>query len=206
MIKAIYGAVYKGMTIDEVANQLGTPLKQIQKWVSRFKRWVKIRAKSNLQFLGKKRILKDWHVKYIRSNVQQKAGTPLTLEELRNKLRRRFAELVSISKSTVGRWLHNDLNFSYKKMSTANIKLFDPENTLKMIKWAWVINKLLKLEHEVVFLDEFSISSRSFKTYGWSPKGEKAMWSKYPDNFSMSIMAAFSQRRYYKIYGTDKTF
>ena len=37
-IKAINGAVYKGMTIDEVANQLGTPLKQIQKWVSRFKR------------------------------------------------------------------------------------------------------------------------------------------------------------------------
>ena len=194
------------MTIEEVAHQLGTTLKQIQKWVSRFKRWLRIRAKLNLQFLGKKKKIKDYHLRYIKSNVQQKSGTPLTLEELRNKLRRRFNELTSISKSTIGRWLHNELNFSYKKISTTNIKLFNPENTLKMIKWAWVINKLLKLEHEVVFLDEFSISSRSFKSYGWSPKGEKAMWSKYPDNFSMSIMAAFSQRSYYKIYGTNKTF
>ena len=194
------------MTIEEVAHRLGMTLRQIQKWVSRFKRWLRIIAKSNLKFLGKKKKIKDYHLRYIKSNVQQKSGTPLTLEELRDKLRRRFNELTSISKSTIGWWLHNELNFSYKKMSTTNIKLFNPENTLKMIKWAWVINKLLKLEHEVVFLDEFSISSRSFKSYGWSPKREKAMWSKYPDNFSMSIMAAFSQRSYYKIYGTNKTF
>ena len=165
----------------KLPNQLRTTLRQIQKWVSRFIRWLRIIAKSNLQFLGKKKLL-------------------------RNKLRRKFNELTSISKSTIGRWLHNELNFSYKKMPTTNIKLFNPENTLKMIKWALVINKLLKLEHEVVFLDEFWISSRSFKSYGMSPKGEKAMWSKYPDNFSMSIMAAFLQRSYYKIYETNKTF
>ena len=156
--------------------------------------------------MERENLLKNYHIKYIGSNVQRKSGLPLTLCELRNKLASRFKELASISLSTVSRWLRSDLNFSYKKLPTANVKLFNAESISKIIKWAWVINKLLGRELEVVFLDEFSISKGSLKTYGWGPKGKKSIWCLNNANFRMTIMAAFSQRRYFKIYGTSNTF
>ena len=56
-----------------------------------------------------------------------------------------------------------------------------------------------------MFIDEFLLSDRSFKFYGWSKKGMSVFISTMGDTFSMSFFVAFSVNRFYGIMGIEGT-
>ena len=135
-----------------------------------------------------------------------KPAEPLTLTELKSKLVSRYPWLVSIAKSTLSRWLKNDLLMSYTKMSNMNPKVLKAENILQIARCASLIFKLITNNVEIIFIDEFSVNDRSHKQYELSTIGSKSLFVDRKSQFSFSFMIGLSQRCYYPVYGVKGTF
>ena len=57
---------------------------------------------------------------------------------------------------------------SYKKMSVVNPKNTTTENVEKMVQSAALLVTLSNYNISLIFIDEFSMSSRSQKVLGWA--------------------------------------
>ena len=58
---------------------------------------------------------------------------------------------------------------------------------------------------EIIYIDEFSLSSKKIGFYGWSKRGCKSFLKHFGQSFTMSFIAALSQDRIYGIMGKDGT-
>ena len=122
---------------------------------------------------------------------------PHWVSSLKWKLLNNFKELKEISDSTIRRNLRNKLNMSFKRMIVMNPKSLIPESFSKMIQSASLLKILSDFGVELIFIDEFSISSRSSKVYGLAERGKKALISQYCGSVSISVITALSSNRYY---------
>ena len=89
------------------------------------------------------------------------------------------------------------LNMSYKKMNVINPKTLISDNFDKMIQSASLLKVLLDYGIELIFIDEFSISSRGNKVYGWTERGKKAIISQYWGAESFSVITGLSTKNFY---------
>ena len=111
----------------EIAHKLDVSVDEVKDSIRIFRRWMILRRRTNIRFLENHKILKEEHKKYAYKLITNKTSWPLTLTELKNKLVSRYPLLVSIAKSTLSRWLKNDLRMSYTKMSKVNPKVLKAE-------------------------------------------------------------------------------
>ena len=81
-----------------------------------------------------------------------------------------------------------------------------PSGVAEVTKWAAVIKALIDRGDEVLFIDEFSVNSRTRKQYGWYFVGSKSLFWEIPIQFSSSFMVGLSQREYYPAFGVNGTF
>ena len=95
---------------------------------------------------------------------------------------------------------------SFTKAKSVNPNLFQLTNKFKMLKCKLVISNLQEQSVHVVFVDEFTVSARSFKPFTWSPIGAQSLCINKSDSFKCSFMVGLSDGRYYGVYGTNGTF
>ena len=131
---------------------------------------------------------------------------PLTLDEIRLQMCSKFPNLDGISKSTLSRWLHLELHMSYKKLSLVDKKLMNQEEVWKMLRWAVSIKQLQLFKVEIVYIDEFSVSERAHKQYGWGSIGKKSLFISKKNIFSCSFMVGLSSLKYYPALGVQGSF
>ena len=81
--------------------------------------------------------------------------------ELQDQTEQRFVIEQRLSESTINRFLHSQLQMSYKKQSKINSKVMTPSGVAEVTKWAAVIKTLIDRGDEVLFIDEFSVNSRT---------------------------------------------
>ena len=93
----------------------------------------------------------------IRNIVAENRDNPITREIVRTNLLKKSPDLNSVSLTTIGRKLKNNLEMIYKRLTKVNSKLVNQESKLKMARSALIIQALLKEEIEIIFLDECSI-------------------------------------------------
>ena len=189
-----------------ISYEMDLPLKEIRKYISHYKKRLKIRSHVNKKYLSKKRKLQKNHLEFIENLIKSQKGNPLTINDVRLRLKEEFNEVSTVSKSTVRRGMKGDLKMSYTKVSKVNPSLFKATSKIKMLKWSWVIEKLIERRINVIFVDEFSVSARSFKTFTWSPVGSKSLYSNRADSFSFSFIVGLSSKMYYGVNGTNGTF
>ena len=79
------------------------PLKEIRKYISHYKKRLKIRSHVNKKYLSKKRKLKKNHLEFIENLIKSQKGNPLTINDVRLRLKEEFNEVSTVSKSTVRR-------------------------------------------------------------------------------------------------------
>ena len=190
----------------EIAHKLNVSIEEVKNFIRIFRRWMKLRRRANIRFLGKHKIIKEEHKRYAYQLITSQTIWPLTLTELKSKLVNKYPCLTSIAKSTLSRLLKNDLRMSYTKMSKVNRKVLKAENILQIAKCASLINRLIANNVEVIFIDEFSVNDRTHKQYGWSLIGSKSLFVNRTSQFSYSFMVNLSQRCYYPVYGTNGSF
>ena len=205
-IEAVYRHFYQKQPVWTIAYELGLPLKATSKYIAQFRKSLKKRSNTNLKYLEKKRLLQNNHLEFINNLITSQNGYPLTIYDVSLKLQEEFEDIVNVSKSTIRRRLKKDLKMSYKKVTKVNPNLFLATNITKMTKCAWVLKKLREQEIKIIFVDEFSVSARSFKPFTWSPVGSKPLYINKTDSFKCSFMVGLSSEAYYGVYGTNETF
>ena len=91
------------------------------------------------------------------------------------------------------------LNMSFKKLSIINSKTFIADNFDKMIQSATLLKILPDYGIELIFIDEYSVSSRGHKIYGWAEKGKKVIISHYSGAESFSVIKSLSLKLFYTL-------
>ena len=150
-----------------------------------------------------KRILKDFHKKYIDRLVESQYMNKITTSSIKKKLGEQFEDLKSVSKSTIIRWLKKDLNCSYKKMTRKPEPALTPESLGKVLEVAVIQQKLYAKGIEVIYVDEFSVNTRHHQFHGWSKRGHKGLLKIQRNDFSMSFIWAVSNIKVYGILGNQ---
>ena len=126
-----------------------------------------------------------------------------TVKEIRNHLISK-ENMDSISSTSIKRILKEKLNYSFKRISTLEHNSARPFNIRKFFESAILQIKLEENNFELIFIDEFSLSSKHNKLYGWSKVGQKGYVLTHYDSFSMFFVVAFSERGIYGIKGASK--
>ena len=80
-----------------------------------------------------------------------------------------------------------------------------PPGVAEVTKWSAVIKALLDRGDEVLFIDEFSVNSRTRKLYRLSFVDSKSLFWEMPNQFSSGFMVGLSQREYYLVFGVNRT-
>lgn len=181
-------------------------MKALNSILTRFRKCLKAKRKANIKFLGKHRVLKSNHVEFLSHLLEGPVKQPITLTEMKEHLRKEFSELDHIAKSTIARCLKRNLRMSHKKLSVAAPRLFRSEDVSKIIMCSCVIQQLVENGIDVIFVDEFSVSERGYRTYGWCERSKKGMYLHSPSPLRCSFIVALSERSFYNVLGTDGTF
>ena len=167
---------YWNLPTSEISTKLDIHVTKFLNWIRKFKAWLKDRRKANQRKLGKNKILGDDYREFIEELINNQAKSPETLNRIRIKLKHRFNIDNKLSRSTVRRFLRNKLKMSFTKLSKISPKILSPESVHKIYRWSEAIKEITRSGVEVIFVDEFSLSSRPYKQYGWSRIGYKALF------------------------------
>ena len=127
-----------------------------------------------------------------------------TLATLQNAYLLNFPSISKIYQTTLWSRLKDTFGMSYKRIKIQR-KITTEKQNIRRFAFAGAIQiKLESLNYELIFIDEFSLSDRSFKFFGWSKRGK----SEYKLHFKFvqyEFFIALSTPRFYGILGTEGT-
>ena len=135
--------------------------------------------------------------------MESQQGNRPTVKQIRNHLVK-SENMDSIGDTSIKMIFKKKLWYSFKRMSTIEHNSIKPINVRKFFESAILQVKLEENDYELIFIDEFSMSSKYHKHYGWSKIGDKGYLLTHYDSFNMFFVIAFSQRRIYGIKGYSK--
>ena len=139
----------------------------------------------------------------IEQYMENSNGRRPIVKEIRNHLLIE-ENMNPISGSTIIRILKKKLNYRFKKLSTVEGKTTQAQNIRKFYESALVQLKLEDIGYELIFIDEFSISSKYHSYLGWPKVGEKGYLMTHQNSFSMYFIIALSAKHFYAIKGSSK--
>ena len=73
------------------------------------------------------------------------------------------------------------------------------------LRWACNLIYLLENDYEWIYIDEFRVSDRSYKPYGWRFKGQNSLCSIMPEAFKFMFIVSLSSKAGYSVLGTTAT-
>ena len=86
---------------------------------------------------------------------------------IKEKLINEFSGLGSVSDKTIRKALKNDLGYSYKILENIEPKTISEDKIRTFYENAALQLMLDKKQYNIIYIDEFGLSSRKFKIYGW---------------------------------------
>ena len=202
--EVIFLRFYAGRSVLEIADKLQVAEIKVKDFWKNFSRNLKIR-KSNQKYLNKKKRLDRRHHAFIEEYLNKNLLLVFTLQVFRSVLISEFPELSNHSKPTIGKSLRTQHEISYRKFSRAVPKTLTEDSHRKMMETAAIMSHLEHQMIEVIFIDEFTVSGRSYKPYGWSKISQKGWKKIWDSNFSMGFIIGFSGRCMYGTMGIKGT-
>ena len=145
-------------------------------------------------------------LKLIKDFLVENRFISFTLNDLQLYWRRKTAEHSVVSVSTLGRWLRNKFDMSYKKLNKIHPSVPELQSCRKMIEATSIQIELAKRDTVAVYIDEFKYSSHTNKHYGWAERGRPRYRKLFPGSFQASFMIAFSSKEIHGVMATTKTF
>ena len=153
----------------------------------------------------KRRKVKEENKEWLQETLDHLQGKYFTIQSLRDKLVKEHPELRPVSASTLGRIMKNEIKYSYKKSELSNPRWFTYEMIRSFFESAAILMKLETEGIEVIYIDEFSLSSKKIGFHGWSKRGCKSYLRHFDQSFTMSFVVALYKERIYGIMGKDGT-
>ena len=169
----------------------------VESLIKRFERnWI-IRKHANSCFLNKKKKLSSEHFDFLKEILSKVTSYPHKVFSLKARLLHNFEDLKEVYESTLRRNLRKKLNMSFKKLTIMNSKTLAPDSFNKMMQSAALLKALSNYNIELIFIDEFSMNSRSSKVYGWAERGKKSLIIQHYGNVSFNVITALSSKQFY---------
>ena len=117
---------------------------------------------------GEIKLLKGHHLQHKNMFQQDNKFLHLQLVTFRIGLLSEFSHLQSISHKTITMTLKNDLILRFKKLYKFNSTVFIEKNWLNFIKSSYLMTCLWERDVDLLYFDEFSISTRKLQFQGRS--------------------------------------
>ena len=114
---------------------------------------------------GKAQKLSLDHLSFIDNYCTNNLITQITIADVKKELKHNFENLQNVSNETLRREMKWRLKLSYKSVKLANRKLDDRSNKIMMLRAALLIQRLLWNDIECIFIDEFSVNSKTYKAH-----------------------------------------
>ena len=149
--------------------------------------------------------LEENHVKWISNFIESHEKEHYSVSTIQERFNEFYQEELTISNSTVKRVLKNKLGMVYKKLERINKKASGKSSIRSFCEALTLQLELLNDGYELIYIDEFSISSRRNPMYGWWRKGFKRYTYYFESPFCMSFIVAFSSSKFYAIMGVNGT-
>ena len=171
-----------------------------------FKQYIK-RGKNNNTLKGNynKWRLKEEHKQWIEGYFEQHRLPRTTVSKLRNQLLLEFPSFTSISKTAITRWLKKELKMVYKNAIKKSAKTLSVERIRNVFENVWLQTKINEDGIEIIYIDEFKVSTKHNDLWGWTKQGKRGYISFDPNFFHMSFIWAVSKYKVYGIWGFEVT-
>ncbi|XP_074600137.1 uncharacterized protein LOC141857566 [Brevipalpus obovatus] len=154
----------------------------------------------------RKRKLESEQIDYIKSKLEE--NVHLTREELADYIWESFG--IAVCPSTIGNYLHNTLNFSFKRTSPIPERRNDPDVIEQRREYAYKFLNMDRNRSKVFYIDETGIQVHARLNYGWSKKGGRAnvpvkaiRGKNYSICAAMNCEGLFFYQVRERAYGTD---
>ena len=121
----------------------------------------------NSKTIFHRRKLEESHINFIRDLFSNNKGLSLSVSMIKEKLINEFSGLGSVSDKTIRKALKNDLGYSYKILENIEPKTISEDKIRTFYENAALQLMLDKKQYNIIYIDEFGLSSRKFKVYGW---------------------------------------
>ena len=125
--------------------------------------------------------------------------------KLKNRLANEFIDIPKISDSTIGRFLKDELRWSYKKLEKKAAPTLTQVSWRKLLEGGMIQHKLISKNIETIYMDEFTVNTRGLSFRGWARKGDKGYFIVDSKDFCMTFIWGLSAKRVYEIMGSDGT-
>ena len=148
----------------------------IKRIIRRNARILAIKRKISKIF-SRHRKLEDVHIDFIRQLLVNSKSNFLSIQSIKTKLLANFNEINDISEATVRRVVSKDLRFSFKKLEKIEPKTMTKDSIRSFLENSLILLEIQSWCKEVVYIDEFTVSSRHYSNYGCHQKELKVTWS-----------------------------
>ena len=165
------------------------------------KKLSKLHGRTDSESKPKQRKFKDEHVLWVKEYVDSKATKYFTAAHIWSAFNTNFGDDMKISVSTVTRILKNKLKMKYKKLEKTDLRTLNPTSKRFMAESLSLQLELLQENYELIWVDEFSLSSRASNMHEWCMVGMKKYVNFHVNAFWMNFIVVFSRRSFYGIMG-----
>ena len=148
-------------SINSIAVQTRTNKEFVNKSISKYRRGVKALWKDNQKKCKVKR--KEKTVKYIemiKDFCSSLHNQPITIRKIKSYLLASNLDKGEPCVTTIGSILRKELGMSYKILHKWHKKVMTTEHANSFAKSLLIQFKLINQDYEIIYLDEFSFSSR----------------------------------------------
>ena len=183
---------FKRITRQSICEKYNISMHAFQNILTDYQSKLKQQRLNNKKISRTNRKFSDDQIEWIRYKVKSLSGSHFTLNDLRDLILEQYPEVKSISLSCLSKLMKNNLKYSFRKLSSQNIKMKSIPKFKEMLNSAALDLSIIKENPSTVFFDEFSIQPKSQKWYGWAPKGQPHVIWKYVESFWMSFIICFT--------------
>ena len=205
----IFQMQFEGRSKEWIFEKLGVSFKQIreaEKWYKlKVKDWIKLQ-RSTVSM--NKRKLQVEHIAQIENFLEEKKGAAITIKMIKEHLINNFPDLWKISDFTIRSALKKDMKYSYKKLSKRK-QITKMDDRVRLYYESIAIQIWLEDQGiELIYWDEFTVSTRNYTYYGWAPQNSRGFLYSFNDEAKFNILIGFSGLRFYGVIvsneNTDK--
>ena len=205
MSEVIFQYYVKRWCKESISTKLQLSKLIISKIIWYFKKLSKHNDQQILSYNKRKTKFNDEHIEWIGDYIKNHENQHYTINMIMQAFNDHFGDAWTLSASTLRDIIKNKLWMRFRKIEKANTKTYRTTNVRLLWESMALQWELQYLGYELIFIDEFSWSSRNNNVYGWCRSDIKRRIESKVDTFKISCIVAFSKFRFYGLMGSSGT-
>ena len=201
----VFLSVFKRWSVRSISSKLNISSILKLRILSSFKKHLHINFTNQLKIAKSKSKLNEEHLEWIKEYLMHNTSRCFTSIEITQEFNRNFIESIQVSNSTIKRALKKSLEWSISKIERISKRATGQTHKRLLLESMPLQLILINKGYELVWIDEFCLSSRQDELYGWWSRGSKRCVLFDYWQFSMSFIVTFSKSVFYGIMNFEQT-